>query len=82
MSYPSNASKDIWFAGYSADYTSVVWSGFDYPKKGEMNYFKASSDSRKYIPRKVFTKIMNYEVKKGETIEQPDTLIGVNVVKG
>ena len=82
LSYPSNASKDIWFAGYSADYTSVVWSGFDYPKKGEMNYFKASSDSRKYIPRKVFTKIMNYEVKKGETIEQPDTLIGVNVVKG
>lgn len=82
LNYPSNASKDIWFAGYSADYTSVVWSGFDYPIKGKMNYFKASSDSRKYIPRKVFTKIMNYEVKKGEVIDQPTTLIGVDVVKG
>lgn len=82
LNYPSNASKDIWFAGYSADYTSVVWSGFDYPVKGEENYFKASSDNRKYVPRKVFSKIMNYQTIKGETIDMPNTLINVDVVKG
>ena len=80
--YPSNASKDIWFAGYSADFTTVVWSGFDTPIKGEENYFKKGTDNRKYIPKKIFTKIMNYQVKKGESIEIPQTLTYVNVVKG
>lgn len=82
LNYPSDACKDIWFAGYSKDVTTVVWSGFDYPKKGETNYFKASSDSRKYIPRKVFSKIMNYQTKKGETIMTPPSVISANVVKG
>ena len=82
LNYPSNASKDIWMAGYSADYTTVVWSGFDYPIKGEENYFKSGSDSRKYIPRNIFAKIMNYQAKKGEKISMPSTLIGVPVVKG
>lgn len=82
LGYPSNASKDIWFAGYSEDFTTVVWSGFDYPKKGKANYFKASSDDRKYIPRKVFNKIMNFQAKKGNKIEMPDTLSEVYVVKG
>jgi len=82
LNYPSDASKDIWFAGYSADYTTVVWSGFDYPVKGKYNYFKSGSDNRKYIPRKVFTKVMNYQVKKGENIPIPDTLSEIDIVKG
>lgn len=82
LNYPSDASKDIWFAGYSPDYTTVVWSGFDYPVKGEDNYFKSGSDSRKYIPRKVFSKIMNYQVQKGKTLTMPKTLTPVEVVKG
>lgn len=82
LNYPSNASKDIWFAGYSADYTSVVWTGFDYPKKGEANYFKATGDSRKYMAKKVFSKIMNYQAVKGNKIEKPNTLSEVYVVKG
>lgn len=28
----TNDSKDTWFAGYNADYTTVVWVGFDQPK--------------------------------------------------
>jgi hypothetical protein len=82
LNYPSDASKDIWFAGYSPDYTTVVWSGFDYPIKGKSHYFKSGSDSRKYIPRKIFSKIMNYQVQKGQTISMPNTLIPVKVVKG
>lgn len=82
LNYPNDASKDIWFAGYSADYTSVVWSGFDYPTKGEDHYFKSTSDNRKYIPRKVFSRIMNYQVKKGEKIEVPSNLVAVDIVKG
>ena len=82
LNYPSDASKDIWFAGYSADFTTVVWSGFDYPVKGEENYFKSGTDNRKYIPRKAFTKIMNYQVKKGETINIPDNVSKIEIVKG
>lgn len=82
LDYPNDASKDIWMAGYSKDYTTVVWSGFDYPKKGESNYFKSGTDQRKYIPRKTFTKIMNYQSKKGERFEIPQTLSAVDVVKG
>lgn len=82
LNYPSDASKDIWFAGYSADYTSVVWSGFDYPKKGKENYFKSGSDDRKYIPRKIFSKTMNYQAKKGEKTVVPSGLSLVNIVKG
>lgn len=28
----TNESKDTWFAGYNADYTTVVWVGFDQPQ--------------------------------------------------
>ena len=28
----TNDTKDTWFAGYNADYTTVVWVGFDQPK--------------------------------------------------
>lgn len=82
LNYPSDASKDIWMAGYSADFTTIVWSGFDYPEKGKENYFKSGNDSRKYISRKVFKKIMDYQSQKGKTIKLPDTLVGVNVVRG
>lgn len=82
LNYPSNASKDIWLAGYSPDYTTVVWSGFDYPEKGKENYFKAGTDSRKYIPRNIFAKIMTYQSKKDKTIVKPSTLEGIKVVKG
>lgn len=82
LDYPSDASKDIWLAGYSPDYTAVVWSGFDYPEKGKENYFKSGTDERKYIPRKTFAKIMSYQAKKGKTINIPNSLTGVEVVKG
>ena len=82
LNYPSNASKDIWFAGYSADYTTVVWSGFDYPEKGKNHYFKSAADDRKYIPRKTFSKIMNYQAKKGEKIISPEGIIALDIVKG
>ncbi len=82
LNYPNDASKDIWFAGYSADYTTVVWSGFDYPEKGKENYFKSGTDNRKYIPRKVFSKVMNYQVIKGEKIEKPNSISEATIVKG
>ena len=29
----TNASKDVWFCGYSKYYTTTVWAGYDYPKE-------------------------------------------------
>lgn len=82
LNYPSGAAKDIWLAGYSADFTTVVWTGFDNAEKGKEHYFKSSGDSRKYISKKAFIKIMQYQTQKGKTITMPDTLTYVDVVKG
>ena len=29
LNYPNGACKDIWYAGFSKDYTATVWTGFD-----------------------------------------------------
>lgn len=35
----TNESKDSWFSGYNADYTTTVWSGFDQPESlGRMEF--------------------------------------------
>ncbi len=80
--YPSTASKDIWYAGYSPDYTNVIWSGFDESKKGDKNYFSAGTDSRKGIPKQLFSRIMEFQARQEDKIKVPETLTKVNIVKG
>ena len=82
LNYPQNASKDTWMAGYSKDFTTVVWSGFDYPQLGKEHYFKAGYDPRKHIAKNTFSRIMTYQAKKGEKIDIPSTLSPVEVVRG
>ena len=80
--YPSNASKDIWIAGYSNDYTMTVWTGFDEPKKGEENYFKASNDKRTKMAKKIFHRLMSYLSSTPSSFSKPDGVKKVDVVKG
>lgn len=80
--YPTNASKDIWVAGYSPSYTISVWTGFDEPTLGEKNYFDASGDTRVKISKKIFSRLMNYLSSIPSKFETPESVEKVNVVKG
>lgn len=81
--YPSNASKDIWYAGFCRDYTITVWTGFDKAEIGEMNYFKAGGDNARIgIAKRTFSRIMQMKSRSGTYFSQPDTLTKVNVVRG
>lgn len=79
LNFPSNADKDIWFAGYSPNATCVIWTGFDDTSK-DTNYF-TSKDERKKIAKLVFNKIMSKYSNK-EKFTYSDKLKEVYVVKG
>ena len=80
--YPANASKDIWTAGYSDQYTITVWTGFDKPEKGKQNYFKASGDDRAKMSKRIFSRLMNYLTTTPSVFSTPNTVEKVYVVKG
>lgn len=82
LNYPNGASKDIWYAGFSRDYTVSVWTGFDVHKKNAKTYFAKSGDSRVLIAKKVLNKILNLKAKENNYFEKPDSLYKVNVVRG
>lgn len=77
--YPSNADKDIWFAGYSAKNTCVIWTGFDEALDGK-NFFTVN-DPRKRIAKSVFKSVMEQINKKGE-FTYSDQLKKISLVKG
>ena len=82
LGYPTNASKDLWLAGFSKQYSFAIWTGFDYPKKGELNYFKAGSDSRKSLHKQILSKILNVAITKKGGLEITNEVTPVNIVKG
>lgn len=70
---PSGGVPDVWFAGYTTNYTAAVWTGYD--RKGEGNYL-INNDRR--LAQLIFREIMS-EVSKG--IETPDFVQPNSVVK-
>lgn len=82
LNYPSNASKDLWLAGFSKEYSFAIWTGFDYPKKGELNYFKAGSDSRKTIHKQILSHILTKAINKTGGVALTDAVTPVYIVKG
>ncbi len=82
LKYPSNASKDLWLAGFSKQYSFAVWTGFDYPKIGHANYFKAGSDLRKSFHKQILSKILNVAISEKGGVNISDEVIPINIVKG
>ena len=82
LSYPSNANKDIWYAGISPDYSMVVWTGFDQHIKEKNTYFANKNDIRVRIPRLIFKKIMSMVAKEKLSFAIPKGIIKVPIVKG
>lgn len=77
--YPSNADKDIWFAGYSPNYTVVTWTGFDEPEQDKKTYF-TSNDIRKKYAKQLFKTIMQRCEIKEQKFVKPETMINQQVV--
>lgn len=82
LGYPSNANKDIWYAGYSPDYTMVVWTGFDSFLENEKTYFANRNDNRVKTPRLIFKKIMSQVAKPNLSFEIPNGIVKKTIVKG
>lgn len=81
LNYPSNANKDIWFAGFTPDISLAVWTGFDKHIKNEPTYFKVN-DPRIGTARKIFKKIIEMKAQENLSFNEPSGLIKVPIVKG
>ncbi|WNF38072.1 PBP1A family penicillin-binding protein [Bacillaceae bacterium IKA-2] len=73
-----NGAKDIWFAGYTSNYTIAVWTGYDTPNDGYIKY-----DGSEHIAKDIFKHVMT-EISKGKTTDdfiQPSSVVKVGIEK-
>lgn len=76
---PKGAMPDVWFTGYSPDYTISVWTG--YSKHGEGNYITSKSSG---IAKQLFRVIMQ-EITRGKKqsdFVKPNSVVRSPVVVG
>ncbi|MDV2683512.1 PBP1A family penicillin-binding protein [Alkalihalophilus lindianensis] len=71
---PTDGVPDVWFAGYTTNYTAAVWSGFR--RNDEGNYLQAAEERR--LSQQIFKAVME-EVSRG--VETPDFTMPNSVVK-
>lgn len=76
---PRGGTPDVWFTGYSPDYTISVWTG--YSEHGKGNYISSRSSG---IAKQVFKVVMS-EITKGEKqrdFNMPNSVVRKPVVRG
>ena len=78
--YPSYADRDIWFCGYSKNYTIATWTGFDEPKENEKNYF-GHNDQRRLVCKDIFKLCINKLEIKNNQFNELSSINKVNIVK-
>ena len=78
--YPSYADKDVWFCGYSKDYTICSWTGFDQNIKDEKTYF-GKNDGRRLIVKDIFKSSLEKLEQKNNHFIQSNNISKVNIVK-
>ena len=78
--FPTYADADVWFAGYSKNYTIASWTGFDKPVKNTNTYF-GRNDSRRLIVKDIFKECLKRLEIKNLLIEKPSTMKEVSIVK-
>lgn len=72
-----SGAKDIWFAGYTTNYSIAVWTGYDTPENGYIKYDGHSEHIAKYLFKELMT-----EVSKGidtPDFKQPSSVVRVGV---
>lgn len=78
--YPSYADRDIWFCGYSKNYTIATWTGFDEPKENNKNYF-GHNDQRRLVCKDIFKLCINKLEIKNNPFNELSSINKVNIVK-
>lgn len=65
----TNSSKDVWFCGYSAYYTTVVWCGYDTPRAMPGTYGATLSGTiwKNYM-NQIHAKLTPKDFEKPETV--------------
>ncbi|WP_458412727.1 transglycosylase domain-containing protein [Schinkia sp. CFF1] len=76
---PRGASPDVWFTGYSPDFTISVWTG--YSENGEGNYITSRSSG---IAKQLFKTVMGgvAKGKKQSDFVKPNSVVRSPVVRG
>ncbi|WP_078553318.1 PBP1A family penicillin-binding protein [Bacillus alkalicellulosilyticus] len=76
---PDGAVPDVWFAGYTTNYTAAVWTGYD--RKGEGNYLLGSSDRQ--LAQQIFKAVISKvsEDKETEDFVRPNSVVSVKIEK-
>lgn len=75
--FPSSASPDAWFVGYTTNYTAAIWTGYE----SRTEYLSKESQQ---IAKELFKQLMT-EVSEGvdtPDFEKPDSVLELPIVKG
>eukprot|EP00130_Batrachochytrium_dendrobatidis_P008408 XP_006683283.1 hypothetical protein BATDEDRAFT_93043 [Batrachochytrium dendrobatidis JAM81] len=71
--YPSSATNDSWFAGYTPQYTMAVWTG--YAQNGQDNYMSGNTTK---ISQLMFKAMMEAFGTDTANFQQPESVYRVN----
>jgi penicillin-binding protein 1A len=71
--YPSNATNDSWFAGYTPQYTMAVWTGYE--KNGTGNYMLGDTTK---ISQQMFRAMMQAFGTDQSSFQQPSDVYNIN----
>ncbi|WP_034302430.1 transglycosylase domain-containing protein, partial [Bacillus cihuensis] len=71
--YPSTATNDSWFAGYTPQYTMAVWTG--YTQNGQGNYMSGNTTK---ISQLMFKAMMEAFGTDTANFQQPESVYRVN----
>ncbi|WP_158735373.1 transglycosylase domain-containing protein [Alteribacillus sp. YIM 98480] len=76
---PSGGDPDVWFTGYTTQYTASVWTGFS-GRRGENYLINGESD----IAKEIFRLIMGNVSEEIDTpdFEKPDSVEEIQIEKG
>lgn len=80
LNYPIYADRDVWFAGYSKNYTIASWTGFDESLKDKKTYF-GKNDSRRYIAKDIFKSCLTKLELPNKKFNKSKNITSVQIVK-
>ncbi|ADC51186.1 penicillin-binding proteins 1A/1B [Alkalihalophilus pseudofirmus OF4] len=74
---PRDGVPDVWFSGYTTNYTAAVWAGFT--KYDEGNYLQSQEDRR--LAQRIFKAVMEEVSSNVETPDftQPNSVVRIGV---
>ncbi len=73
----TDGAKDIWFAGYTTNYSIAVWTGYNTPEEGHLKYDGHSEHIAKYLFKELMSKISNG--KETADFNQPSSVVKVGI---